>query len=66
MLNLNLTLVQAPLVWENIDANLERFDAWIDALDEPTDLIILPEMFSTGFSVASANLAAARLRRGTR
>lgn len=57
MLNLNLTLVQAPLVWENIDANLERFDAWIDALDEPTDLIILPEMFSTGFSVASANLA---------
>ncbi len=57
MPDLTLTLVQTPLVWEDIDANLEQFDAEIDALDAPTDLIILPEMFSTGFSMAPQRLA---------
>lgn len=57
MQDLTLTLIQTPLVWEDIDANLERFDAKVDALDAPTDLIILPEMFSTGFSMAPERLA---------
>jgi omega-amidase len=57
MQDLNITLVQTDLAWEDIDANLDRFDAWIDAVDAPTDLIVLPEMFSTGFSMNARPLA---------
>jgi predicted amidohydrolase len=57
MQDLTITLIQTELVWENIDANLELFDAKIDTIDGPTDLIILPEMFSTGFSMKAQTLA---------
>jgi omega-amidase len=57
MQDLTITLVQTHLVWENIDANLELFDTRIDAIEVPTDLIILPEMFSTGFSMNAEFLA---------
>ena len=57
MQDLTLTLIQTNLAWEDIDANLERFDAAIDAIDVPTDLIVLPEMFSTGFSMNAPDLA---------
>jgi predicted amidohydrolase len=52
MRDLTLTMIQTTLVWEDIDANLKHFDAEVDALNTPTDLIILPEMFSTGFSMS--------------
>ena len=57
MQDLTLTLIQASLAWEDVEANLAQFDAVIDALDAPTDLIILPEMFSTGFSMTPQALA---------
>ena len=57
MQNLKITLIQADLVWENISANLAFFDQEIKALSEPTDLVILPEMFSTGFSMNAESLA---------
>lgn len=57
MPDLTVTLIQSALTWENIQANLSRFDAWIDGLDVPTDLIVLPEMFSTGFSMQAGALA---------
>lgn len=57
MQDLTLTLFQASLAWEDIDANLEYFDTGIDALNKSTDLIILPEMFSTGFSMSPQQLA---------
>lgn len=57
MPDLTVTLIQSDLTWEKSDANLSRFDAWIDGLDHPTDLIVLPEMFSTGFSMRAAALA---------
>jgi predicted amidohydrolase len=57
MQDLNVTLIQADLHWENIEANLEMFDARIDAIAEPCDLIVLPEMFSTGFSMSAETLA---------
>ncbi len=50
MQNLKITIVQPDIVWENINANLEKYDTLLkDA--EPTDLIVLPEMFTTGFSM---------------
>jgi predicted amidohydrolase len=57
MQDLTITLVQTDLLWEDIDGNLDRLDAAIDGIREPTDLIILPEMFSTGFSMNAMLLA---------
>ncbi|MCS6935137.1 MAG: amidohydrolase [Chitinophagales bacterium] len=56
MLNLRITLVQTPLVWENPPANLERFSQILQEVGA-TDLIVLPEMFTTGFSMRPAALA---------
>ena len=55
--HLRVSLVQADLKWENIDANLASFSEKIANLKEPTDLIVLPEMFTTGFSMDSEKLA---------
>ncbi len=57
MPDLTITLIQSELVWESIQANLDHFDAEIDAAGTDTDLIILPEMLSTGFSMQAENLA---------
>jgi predicted amidohydrolase len=58
MKDLRVTLVQTPLAWEDRAANLARFDALLAGLRKGgTDLIILPEMFSTGFSMQAAFLA---------
>lgn len=54
--NLRVTLVQANLHWEDITANLQHFTALLATVAE-TDLIVLPEMFSTGFSM-NANAVA--------
>jgi omega-amidase len=53
---MNITLVQTKLHWENIEANLEMFSQKLQKLPQ-TDLIILPEMFTTGFSMNAAALA---------
>ncbi len=50
MSDLRVSLVQTNLFWEDKAANLAQLTAQIEALP-PTDLIILPEMFSTGFSM---------------
>jgi omega-amidase len=51
MQDLRITIVQADLVWENSVNNLSNFDRKLSELKEKTDLIVLPEMFSTGFSM---------------
>ena len=57
MQDLTITLIQTSLAWEDASENLSMLDKKIDALDGKTDLIILPEMFSTGFSMNPAELA---------
>ena len=57
MRDLKITIIQSELVWENVEANLAGFDSKINALQKDTHLIILPEMFSTGFSMNAAKLA---------
>jgi predicted amidohydrolase len=57
MSDLTVTLIQANLNWENIPANLAMFDAKIDSIKEKTEVIVLPEMFSTGFSMQPEKLA---------
>jgi predicted amidohydrolase len=50
-------LIQTELDWEDVAANLCRFDRLIGRLQVSTDLIVLPEMFTTGFSMNAAALA---------
>ena len=57
MQDLTVTLIQTDLVWENIEANLAGLDTKINGITDSTDVIILPEMFSTGFSMAAERLA---------
>lgn len=54
---LNIILVQTHLHWENPVANRKHFETLIEAVVEDTNLIILPEMFTTGFSMNASQLA---------
>lgn len=62
MQDLNITFIQNNLVWKNHQANLKSFEEKIAQIEGPTDLIILPEMFNTGFVVKpqEINLLAAK------
>ncbi len=51
MRDLTVTPVQCELIWEDPQANRCLIGDIIDALDAPGDLIVLPEMFTTGFSM---------------
>ena len=53
---LRLALLQSELYWESVEDNLHSFSDQIRRLPE-ADLIVLPEMFSTGFSMAPERLA---------
>ena len=55
--HLRVTLVQAELAWQDPAANRHRLAAHFRGLVGHTDLVVLPEMFSTGFSMAAAELA---------
>ncbi len=55
--HLHISLVQADLVWEDVDANLQHFEQLLQEVPAESDLVVLPEMFSTGFSMNVAALA---------
>ena len=44
-------LLQAPLLWENPKQNRKYFEEKINAIAENVDLIVLPEMFTSGFTM---------------
>ena len=54
---LRVSLVQPDLVWEDKDRNLHKFSTLTSSLAGQTDLVVLPEMFSTGFSMRPTALA---------
>ncbi len=51
MSDLTISIVQANLFWEDKQANLAMFTEKINSIEEIMELVILPEMFSTGFSM---------------
>jgi len=57
MANLTFTLIQANLHWEGKEANLHAFEHKIKDLQDSAQVVILPEMFSTGFSMKPEELA---------
>ncbi|MDP2089712.1 MAG: amidohydrolase [Flavobacteriaceae bacterium] len=53
---LRVTIIQADLIWEDKNANLKNFEKKISKISQ-TDLIVLPEMFTTGFTMNPKPLA---------
>ena len=51
MSTLNCTLIQTKLFWEDAAANRSMLEAKINSIKEKPEVVILPEMFSTGFSM---------------
>jgi omega-amidase len=54
---MRLTILQTSLHWENADANRNLLAEKLAPLHGATDLVVLPEMFTTGFSMNAAALA---------
>ena len=54
---MKIALIQTQPDWHDAAANRTRFDEWFEKLETGTDLVVLPEMFSTGFTMASGDVA---------
>ncbi len=54
---MNIALIQTSIVWENPNQNLKNLEQKINAISESVDLIVLPEMFTTGFTMNPKNVA---------
>lgn len=53
---LTIALVQSPIIWEEPALNRKGFAAEIAAIKNDVDLIVLPEMFTTGFTMTPEKL----------
>jgi predicted amidohydrolase len=52
MMNLRISLVQTDLIWEDPAANCAQLEEKLALLVGQTDVVVLPEMFATGFSMS--------------
>ncbi len=57
MSSLTITTIQTSLHWEDKAANLKMLEEKINSIKEKTEIVILPEMFTTGFSMKPELLA---------
>lgn len=49
--------IQAPLVWENPVENRNYFEEKINSLSDEIDIVVLPEMFTSGFTMNAQKVA---------
>lgn len=54
---LKVAIIQSRIIWQDKQANYEWFASRIQSIIGHVDLIVLPEMFNTGFSMQAAELA---------
>ena len=57
MTPLRITLLQTDIAWEDKTANLRRLRNRLETLRGTTEIVVLPETFSTGFCMNPADLA---------
>lgn len=55
--SLKISLVQTDNVWENRDINLKNLSSKLEQIQDNTDMIILPELFTTGFTMEAEGVA---------
>jgi omega-amidase len=56
---MKISTIQTSLYWESTDKNLSHLEILLDTITESTDLIVLPEMFTTGFTMNPEKMAEA-------
>lgn len=54
---LNIALIQTELTWENPEHNRQNLFNKIEAIVDPVDIIVLPEMFTSGFTMNPSHVA---------
>jgi len=54
---LKFTVIQSDIVWEDKGANLMQYEDIISSIEGTKNIVVLPEMFTTGFSMAPSRLA---------
>ena len=54
---LNISIIQPDIVWEDKEANLKQYEEYINGIKEKKEVVVLPEMFSTGFSMNPPTMA---------
>lgn len=59
MESIRISIIQTDIVWENKQENLRLLHEKLQSLRGITEIVVLPEMFSTGFSMQSDMLAEA-------
>lgn len=57
MATLTISIIQTFIFWEDVDKNLKMLEEKINSLSGKTEVVVLPEMFSTGFSMNPENIA---------
>lgn len=55
--SIRISIIQTDIVWENKQENLRLLRGKLQSLCGTTEIVVLPEMFSTGFSMQSEQLA---------
>lgn len=54
---LNIATIQFDIFWNKMVENLSRIDDFLQSMSKDTDIVVLPEMFATGFSVSGNDTA---------
>ncbi len=54
---ISIGIVQQDIIWEDVEANLNSISGILENAGESLDLILLPELFTTGFTMRTGNLA---------
>lgn len=54
---MKIALIQSDLYWEEVSKNRNNFESKINQIDSEVNLIVLPEMFSTGFTMNALAVA---------
>ncbi len=53
---MNIALIQPDTIWEDVEANLRAFERLLKHIQDPVDVILLPELFTTGFTMRTRDL----------
>lgn len=56
MNTLRFALIQLDLIWESVEENLKQAENSIKDIRKPFDVVVLPEMFTTGFSISNPQM----------
>ncbi|RFC55828.1 amidohydrolase [Brumimicrobium aurantiacum] len=57
MQDLKVSLIQCNQVWEDKKANLAHYETMLEEVQLPTDIVVFPEMFQTGFTMNAVEMA---------